>query len=547
MEIMFDRRGFIEPSFRDCPSCGKKAVFGVSGINDNHYIRTCRVCGESQLLDLPPVKKRIIYIDQFVLSGMLKELDNGSSPSSRKNANPFYLDLFGQLDRLGKLMLIVCPYSPVHMSESKAIEQVAESGADERPRIENTRQFGERFEQLRLLLGHLAYETKFIRYETVRERQVLAALEAWLKGCTAFPADLAPSDSISGKIDIWLPTLYPAVGSPADRDEVEAILAGQATFGGDALRLMSVSETDDLVREGRSLIVVALVGANLHIRIFDPSGKNVIDKPEVDLVSGQERTDLKEFLISNPFPDDSKLSPEKKQEIIKKAASIAGHTRLGNGLDTVVSRWRREKHKKFKDWFAEEVAGHADTLLHAYRRHEPQLNALRKRLDLDRLPCPQDPAAALMLSILQRLEGGGCKREECEARAREFLTSGIFSSIPIVRIGAALWAGFADRLVHGGKKEAETSFGNDAKFLSAYLPYCDAMFIDRPCAEMLKKQPVSHKVPESARVYSMQSKDEFLLFLKGIESAAPPEHLAKVIEVYGDDWLKPSNDLLKPF
>ena len=105
----------------------------------------------------------------------------------------------------------------------------------------------------------------------------------------------------------------------------------------------------------------------------------------------------------------------------------------------------------------------------------------------------------------------------------------------------------AHKLVHGGQNEAETSFANDALFLSAYLPYCDAMFIDNACAEMLKKEPVHQKVPESDRVYSMQTKDEFLSFLKGIESVASPYHLAKISEVHGDDWLMPSNDLLKSF
>ena len=65
------------------------------------------------------------------------------------------------------------------------------------------------------------------------------------------------------------------------------------------------------------------------------------------------------------------------------------------------------------------------------------------------------------------------------------------------------------------------------------------MFVDNECADLLRKPPVHHVVPESIRVYSMHTKDEFLEFLKSIETAAPPEHLKKVAEVYGDDWLAP--------
>lgn len=430
----------------DCPSCEEKGSFGVAGVNENHYIRKCRACGKARLLELPPLKKRILYIDQFALSGMLKELDAASPRPSRSTRDAFSLDLFGQLDRLGKLMLIVCPYSSLHLTESKAIEKAAETGADESARTEQRSEFGRRFKQIRMLFGHLSFDTAFLHNETIEQRQTLVALEDWLKGGTAFRAELDPSEAISGKVNAWLPTLYPALDSPLDREEVKAIRAAK--------------------------------------------------------------------------------------------------TNLGAGLDTVVNRWRREDKKSFKDWFGEEVAGHGAALRHAYRQHEPQLKASQSRFGLDRLPCPRNPAAALMVRILQRLEDAGHSGEECRARADEFLASTIFGQIPHVRIGAALWAGMAHRLVHGGQKAMETSFANDVRFLSAYLPYCDAMFIDNACAEMLKKQPVSQVMPESDRVYSMHHRAEFLSFLKSIESAASPEQLTKVAEVYGDNWLPPSNDIL---
>jgi hypothetical protein len=72
------------------------------------------------------------------------------------------------------------------------------------------------------------------------------------------------------------------------------------------------------------LIIVALVGADLHIRIFDASGKKVVDKAESELISGEILTALKKRL--NPFPGESSLSKEDKQEIIRNATSIAGHT-----------------------------------------------------------------------------------------------------------------------------------------------------------------------------------------------------------------------------
>jgi len=87
---------------------------------------------------------------------------------------------------------------------------------------------------------------------------------------------------------------------------------------------MCVAATKDLLDVGRNLVIVALVGAHLHIRIFDASGKKVVDKAESELISGEILTALKKRL--NPFPDEFSLSKEDKQEIIRNAKSIAGHT-----------------------------------------------------------------------------------------------------------------------------------------------------------------------------------------------------------------------------
>ena len=46
------------------------------------------------------------------------------------------------------------------------------------------------------------------------------------------------------------------------------------------LRLMSVTATDNLPNDGCNLVIVALVGSDLHIRIFDVSGNKVVEGRE---------------------------------------------------------------------------------------------------------------------------------------------------------------------------------------------------------------------------------------------------------------------------
>jgi hypothetical protein len=41
----------------------------------HHYMRRCIHCWFDQRLPLPAVKKRVIYLDQFVISNIMKELD----------------------------------------------------------------------------------------------------------------------------------------------------------------------------------------------------------------------------------------------------------------------------------------------------------------------------------------------------------------------------------------------------------------------------------------------------------------------------------------
>ena len=110
--------------------------------------------------------------------------------------------------------------------------------------------------------------------------------------------------------------------------DFEAVpVAAPANEGsGDELRLMSVATTEELVNEGSSLVIVALVGVDMHIRIFDANGKMVVDKPAFELRSGQELTDLKGLLNSFSFSDDSTLSPEQTEQTIKSAQSCAGYT-----------------------------------------------------------------------------------------------------------------------------------------------------------------------------------------------------------------------------
>ncbi len=95
--------------------------------------------------------------------------------------------------------------------------------------------------------------------------------------------------------------------------------------GRHSLQLVSAASTDDLPTEGESLVVIALVGSELHVRIFDGNGVEVIDKTEAELTAGQKLTELKAWLGTVPFPDEATLSEEDQQEKVLCARDIAGY------------------------------------------------------------------------------------------------------------------------------------------------------------------------------------------------------------------------------
>lgn len=125
-------------------------------ICDQHYVRRCIHCWFDQRLPLPALKKRIIYLDQFVISNMMKELDPAT-----ENASGFYRSLFERLDRLSKLQLIVCPDSPIQDHES----------------VVDTR-----YKKIRSVFRQLSHGVSFQDPKTLRYVDIMRAFRCWLGG-----------------------------------------------------------------------------------------------------------------------------------------------------------------------------------------------------------------------------------------------------------------------------------------------------------------------------------------------------------------------------
>src|SRR5216684_4643050 len=115
--VRVDPRDFIGGPYEDCPTC-RQHEFGILQIERNSYTRRCRSCLRMETFALPELKKKVIYLDQFVFSNIMKTLSAETPGHDRAKAEPLWRELFESLDVLCRMQLVICPDSTEHHDES---------------------------------------------------------------------------------------------------------------------------------------------------------------------------------------------------------------------------------------------------------------------------------------------------------------------------------------------------------------------------------------------------------------------------------------------
>jgi len=90
----------------DCPKCGSSRSFGVCLISGTRLVKGCRNCSYSVTIDLPKLRKKILYLDQCFLSSLLRK-DNPQVEKAGK-----------KISRLAFHQQLVSPFSGLHETES---------------------------------------------------------------------------------------------------------------------------------------------------------------------------------------------------------------------------------------------------------------------------------------------------------------------------------------------------------------------------------------------------------------------------------------------
>jgi hypothetical protein len=181
-KIAIDGRSFMTGPLGQSPFCGTDE-FGLLMVTRRGYRKRCRRCFESEAYPLPALDRKVVYLDQFVISQMMKALHPGHRDRLRPNDERYFLELFDELDRLVKLQVLACPSSHFHWEESFLAPHF--------------------YDDLRRTYGHLSADIEFAD-PAVKNEQRYEAFGVWL-GEEPRPSSGRPG--LAGDTSAWMITI----------------------------------------------------------------------------------------------------------------------------------------------------------------------------------------------------------------------------------------------------------------------------------------------------------------------------------------------------
>jgi hypothetical protein len=215
--------------------------------------------------------------------------------------------------------------------------------------------------------------------------------------------------------------------------------------------------------------------------------------------------------------------------------------RIHEGHVDVFKRWQSEEGKRFDYWFDEEISSFGRSTIQKYLDYLKKLAAISTGQTTMSLDAAFPPPEVWLINSLHGLfKNSGITEVECLwQKTTEFFNAPHLKNIPFLKISCMLYAAIARKAAAGQKKPPNQGMANDIEIVSVLLPYCDSMFIDNQCHAYLKEKPLCDEVDYGTKIFSPNTKNEFLEYLSDIERSATKEHMEKLDEVYGDGWRRP--------
>lgn len=367
------------------------------------------------------IAKKIVYIDQMLLSNMAKSLDPVWH-AERGKQDGFWVRVFDALDRTLKLQLIVCPYSEIHVHESVVHKH---------------------FEIIRRLYEHFSLGTKFEAPYVIWALQLQYALSSRINGLQIDYDSILKTEFIYGDIDKW-------------SDRINIIAHLPASLPNPAL----VNQNSNNIGED---FKVLFEGWAWERKTFD-------ERYQIERRAGAEilRKQIQDYKIlqRKTINGDEDLSP------------IFNESKRDYSVRTLI---------------------------------ETAMNA-------------------------------GMNEQRAYEYVLEFLDTHDALAAPFNEINALLMAKLARHARMGQMRPPDRGMWNDIKAISAFLPYCDAMFLDNYCAALLREDSL---IKYPIKIFSKKTGIQFISYLANLEKDAGPDHVKYVEMHYGKEWLTPFRNILE--
>ncbi len=434
--VSFTRNDLISGPYKNCPSCKRPKAFGVfSPISgSNSYTRECTECHHEEHIKLPKLKKKkVVYLDQFVISNLIKLLDTSHPSHERVKNGPFgqfWKDLFIALEKASKSQALVCPDSFYHKDESST------GGID--------------FYLARRLYEHFSHGKTLYPSSVVERFQIQHHFEDWLnerKSTFTFnPQEIAFGQDLNE----WEIGLRVSVGGPPRPDELENLKKVNASTEQQLNEIWKRWQEETVDFEARAKEEVLGLG---------------------------------------------KGTMQVMQDFVKRR---------------VVAMQRMATDPSYK-------------------------------LDIDDIIPP--PASELMEALMRVARVNGLSDEDLpEVIGRYLRDAEALLEVPYLKISSVMFAGLARTASLGEKKVPKSTV--DVQFISSYLPYCDAMFVDKQSARLLRELPKNTpkylRLSEfDTKIFSLSEKEDFIKYLEDIVKELPDEQMEALQDVEGDKFTEP--------
>lgn len=259
-------------------------------------------------------------------------------------------------------------------------------------------------------------------------------------------------------------------------------------------------------------------------------------KKAAGFVAPEQTFDRRDVLFRDPNEWQDWVRIEVNAPVFPGATDELRQTRDKKAVlfKQVYQAWASDKETSFRDRYREERRGLCRAIRERWERavdryHRIQVGELQLA-DEDALAA-LEPNMRLLMEIKTVFHNRGFTDQESFQKTWEFLDSDALDNSPYVRTSSLLLAMLARRAANQQASPEKHPFV-DIDMIAAYLPFCDAMFIDKGMHSLLEEQPLKRELPTSARVFSMRNKSEFLGYLDLLEQEISDEHWKIVREIY---------------